>query len=304
MSEYPIGTPGQAWGDAERAAWLAQQTVQRSYPVDVLRPLDKLRTVFDVDQYGTLDYMVGRFPLMALRSRGWDASKPTVLITGGVHGYETSGVHGALRFAATAAQDFVDDFNLAIAPCVSPWAYETINRWNPDAIDPNRSFVSNSPADECAALMRWVAGLGAPIQVHFDLHETTDTDNSEFRPAKAARDGVDPAPWSEIPDGFYLVGRVDRPVPDFLAAVRDAVAAVTHIAPADDSGNIIGVPLEQPGIINYDAVALGLCMGLTGAAFATTTEVYPDSPLVTDEICAQAQVAAVSGGLRFVRARQ
>lgn len=27
-----------------------------------------------------------------------------------------------------------------MAPCVSPRGYQTINRWNPPAIDPNRSF--------------------------------------------------------------------------------------------------------------------------------------------------------------------
>lgn len=298
---YPIGTPGQKWGDAERAAWRARQQIRRAYTDDVLHTLDALRENFDIEPYGALDYAVGRYPLMGLRSRGWSDQKPTVLITGGVHGYETSGVHGALRFALTAAAGFFDDFNFAIAPCVSPWAYETVNRWNPDTVDPNRSFVPDSPAQECVLLMRWVSGLGAPIRVHFDLHETTDTDNSEFRPAKAARDGVEPAPWSVIPDGFYLVGRTDRPAPGFQAAVRDAVAAVTHIAPPDEDGRIIGVRLEQEGVINYDAVSLGLCMGMTDAAFATTTEVYPDSPLVNDQICAQAQVAAISGGLRFVQ---
>jgi hypothetical protein len=30
--------------------------------------------------------------------------------------------------------------NLLVAPCVSPWAYERIQRWNAHAVDPNRSF--------------------------------------------------------------------------------------------------------------------------------------------------------------------
>lgn len=36
--------------------------------------------------------------------------------------------------------------------------------------------------------MAMVAEHG-PILLHIDLHETTDTDESEFRPALAARDG-------------------------------------------------------------------------------------------------------------------
>ncbi|MFT4625163.1 MAG: hypothetical protein ACI8PZ_003829 [Myxococcota bacterium] len=293
---YPIGTPGLPWGPTERAAWLAQQQVRRSYAEEVLAKLPALRERFEVVQYGTLPYAPDPYPLFGLRSRGWSPGRPKALITGGVHGYETSGVQGALRFAEAAAQRYAGQVDLAIAPCISPWGYETINRWNPHAIDPNRSFVADSPAAECRALMAWVASLPDAFDLHIDLHETTDTDNSEFRPAKAARDGTDTFE-SDIPDGFYLVGRTDRPVPAFQAAIRDNVAQVTHIAAADAHGRIIGVPLEQEGIINYDAVALGLCMGLTDAAYTTTTEVYPDSPSASPEQCIRAQVAAITGAL-------
>ena len=37
--------------------------------------------------------------------------------------------------------------------------------------------------------MACVATHAARADLHVDLHETTDTDNSEFGPAKAARDG-------------------------------------------------------------------------------------------------------------------
>ncbi len=293
---YPIGTPGQPWTPADRLAWRAGQTRRRSYADEVLSRIDALRPHLDVIQYGTLDHPGGPFPLFGLRSRDPSPDRPTALITGGVHGYETSGVQGALRFAEQAAA-WADRIDVAIAPCVSPWAYEVIHRWNPDAIDPNRNFVADSPAEECRALMRWVETLG-DVLVHIDLHETTDSDNSEFRPAKAARDGVEQTVWS-IPDGFYLVGRTDRPVPAFQAAVRDRVAQVTHIADADPDGRLIGMPLQQHGIIEYDGVDLGLCMGLTDAEYNTTTEVYPDSPRVDDEACVLAQVAAVKGALAF-----
>ncbi|WP_291830550.1 hypothetical protein [Marinobacter sp.] len=36
--------------------------------------------------------------------------------------------------------------------------------------------------------MHLVASLDEPILVHVDLHETTDTDETEFRPALAAID--------------------------------------------------------------------------------------------------------------------
>jgi hypothetical protein len=53
---YPIGTPGQPWGDAERAQWRARQQRRRSYHDDVVAALERLDDSFDVIQYGQLDY--------------------------------------------------------------------------------------------------------------------------------------------------------------------------------------------------------------------------------------------------------
>ncbi|RDZ28172.1 M14 family metallopeptidase [Lysobacter silvisoli] len=298
---YPIGTPGQAWGAAERAQWLASQRRQRSYADDVLSRIDGLRERFDVQQYGELDYAPERFPLYAIRSRGWRDDLPTVLVTGGVHGYETSGVHGALQFVDRHAADYEGRVNLLVAPCVSPWAYERIHRWNPGALDPNRSFREGSPAPESAALMALVAPLLGRFLVHIDLHETTDSDESEFRPALAARDGK-PFEPGEIPDGFYLVDDTDNPQPAFQQAVIAAVERVTHIAPADARGEIIGSPVVAHGVIHYPMRKLGLCAGITGARYTTTTEVYPDSPRATPEQCNAAQAAAVCAAIDFALA--
>lgn len=37
--------------------------------------------------------------------------------------------------------------------------------------------------------MKYVFSLGSLVLMHIDLHETTDTDDSEFRPALAVREG-------------------------------------------------------------------------------------------------------------------
>ena len=297
---YPIGTPGQKWGPDEVAAWRAAQEPQRSYE-EVIRLIDSLRARFDVSEYGCLDYDLESYPLFAIRSREWRDGLPVVLVTGGVHGYETSGVLGALQFVDQRAADYAGRINLIVAPCVSPWAYERINRWNAEAIDPNRSFRKQSPAQESAALMQLVAPLGDRIRLHIDLHETTDTDESEFRPALAARDGLAYEP-GEIPDGFYTVGDTENPQSEFQQAVIAAVAKVTHIAPADGNGEIIGSPVVAPGIIEYPFKRLGLCAGITNARYTTTTEVYPDSPRATPEQCNAAQVAAVVGAIDFMLA--
>ena len=296
---YPIGTPGEKWDKAEEAAWLSAQTIKRSYAEEVVLKLEALKSRFDLEQYGALTHSPGLYPLYVVKSRQWNPNRASILITGGVHGYETSGVQGAIRFLETAARNYAGQFNFMVAPCVSPWGYETINRWNPHAIDPNRSFSTDSPSEEAAALMQYLESCSLEFAAHFDLHETTDTDNTEFRPALAARDAVTHDNW-DIPDGFYLVGDAEKSTADFQTAVIKSVEKVTHIAPPASDGKIIGEPLEQWGVINYAAKALGLCMGVTNANYVGTTEVYPDSPEVDGENCIVAQVAAVTGGLDYL----
>ncbi|MHC1481430.1 M14 family metallopeptidase [Frateuria aurantia] len=293
---YPIGTPGQPWGVEEKAQWRAAQRRQRSYHDEVVRELDGLRADFDVSEYGRLNYGDEAYPLYAVRSRHVDTGLPTVLVTGGVHGYETSGVHGALQFLRDHALGYAGRVNLLVVPCVSPWGYERIQRWNPEAIDPNRSFRADSPAGESAALWDLAATVRSRCLMHIDLHETTDTDDSEFRPALAARDGK-PLPAGGIPDGFYLVADSEHPQPAFQQAIIAAVARVTHIAPPDADGMIIGSPVTSEGVIEYPVKPLGLCAGITDAAFVTTTEVYPDSPRATPQQCNDAQVAAVCAAI-------
>lgn len=295
---YPIGTRGEKWGVNEVSLWRGRQQKQRSYQ-DVLDLIQPLEHLFQIDHYGTLNYDGEAFPLLGLRSRHWNEQRPAILVTGGVHGYETSGVLGALQFARDYGSRYLDQVNLLIAPCISPWAFERIQRWNWQAIDPNRSFVEHSPAPESAALMAWVSPFAPQILAHIDLHETTDTDESEFRPALAARNGQEFEPGL-IPDGFYLVDDTDAPEPEFQAAIIQAVANVTHIAPADAEGKIIGSTVWAPGVIRYPFKALGLCAGMTEAKYKTTTEVYPDSPSANPAQCNAAQVQAVCAAIEFV----
>ncbi|UJF20041.1 M14 family metallocarboxypeptidase [Vibrio sp. SS-MA-C1-2] len=300
QTTYLIGTPGQVWQDKEKQQWLAQTTIKRSYLQEVVTKITALADKLDVQQHGALSYSPEKYPLFVIKSKNWDNNKPTVLITGGVHGYETSGVHGALLFLNDEINNYLADFNFIAIPCVSPWGYEVINRWNPQAIDPNRSFYDNTPSEESAAVMELVKQhQNANFIAHIDLHETTDTDESEFRPALAARDGIEYVAGS-IPDGFYGVGDTENPQHDFQTAIIDEVRQVTHIAPADAEGEIIGSAITQEGVINYPLKALSLCASVTDATYTCTTEVYPDSPKVTDDECNQAQVAALRGALNYI----
>ena len=301
---YPIGSAGSPWGVHERAAWFTHaNTIHRSYKEEVLAKLTSLKSTFDVEQYGALEHDPERYPLFCVKTRDWDASKPSVLITGGVHGYEKSGVQGALLFLQTEAQHYSARFNICVCPCVCPWGYETIQRWTGKAEDPNRHFVASSDCEETTALMDLVQSLGvAQWTMHIDLHETTDSDLHEFRPAKASRDGL-PLPEEIIPDGFYLIGcecdetSVER---RWLSAIIEGVRTVTHIAPPDADGNLVGEPEVEPGIILTPSAGRSRC--LTNARFCATTEVYPDSKshAVTEEESNRAQRAAATAGLDFI----
>lgn len=302
---YPIGTHGTPWGEAERVAWKAQTKIQRSYQEEVLDKLDEMKETMVVEQYGSLPHDPDRYPLFAVKTHDWQADKPHILVTGGVHGYETSGVQGALRFLQTKAQDYAKHFNIVVAPCVSPWAYERIQRWQADSEDPNRSFQRENQTDESKAIMNYLDQLNVPRWTcHVDLHETTDTDATEFRPARQAKAGLTYTP-SGIPDGFYLVGDSTNPQLEFQQAIIDSVRKVTHIAPPDNAqkNTIIGEPVVQEGVILVPTQELGLCGGVTGGLYTATTEVYPDSR-ATDEICNQAQVAAVVGALDYILSQQ
>ena len=149
--------------------------------------------------------------------------------------------------------------------------------------------------------MELVSAQNKPFLLHIDLHETTDSDETEFRPALAARDGTIYEP-DAVPDGFYLVDDSENPQPAFQESIISAVEHITHIAPPDDKGLIIGSPVVGHGVIEYPQAKYAMCGAVTDARFRTTTEVYPDSERATPEQCNEAQVTAVCAALDFALA--
>lgn len=300
-SSAAAAAPAEPWGAAERRAWRDRQRVHRRYADDVLAPLLALTPRYEAVPFGELAVGLERFELLALRNGPWCPSRPGVLVTGGVHGYETSGVTGALRFLQDCADTLCREVNLLVVPCVSPWSYERVQRWNADAADPNRAFRPGTTVREVAALQRLVGLWAGQFTLHIDLHETTDTDETEFRPALAARDGK-PFEPGQIPDGFYVVDDAGNPQPALQQAIVEAVSRVTHIAEPDARGCLIGCPMVAPGVIHYPVKDWGLCTALTGARYTSITEVYPDSPRTSPEQCVEAQVAAIRAAVAFVSA--
>ena len=92
-----IGVPGKKWGSTEVKKWRSERRKQRSYEKEVVEVVERVRSaqsgIFDVFEYGKLKYEECgvEHPLFAIKTKPWDDEKPSVLVTGGVHGYETSG---------------------------------------------------------------------------------------------------------------------------------------------------------------------------------------------------------------------
>lgn len=281
--------------------------MKRSYHDDVLVRLEALRkSGADVESYGNLTLNPEKFPLFAVRV-GRSPSLPTVLITGGVHGYETSGVKGALLFLEKHAAKYSDRLNFVIAPCISPWSYETINRLDPVMENPNREFKADGKAEESRFLMTYLSTLGVEFTAHIDLHETTNSDRV-FLPEEYAKNGLSlEAKDIDIPDGFYLIGVKGHLQPELEKAMIESVRKVTHIAKPDDRGMILDIPLSSEGVVH--GTIPGLCAELTTAKSrwgAFTTEMYPDSPRYqgmtpaqVETLCSEAQVACVRGALDY-----
>ena len=121
------------WGPEERAAWFADQEVVRNYKSDVVRRLEALQNInsqtahkmFKIEQYGALTHNPDAFPLYRVTvGKWWSMLNPSILITGGVHGYEKGGVDAALAFLETKAEKLSEKFNILVYPCISPQAYE------------------------------------------------------------------------------------------------------------------------------------------------------------------------------------
>lgn len=304
---YPVGTPGKPWGDAEKKEWLSKQTKIRDYFGEIISPFMRL-DFLEIFQYGELDYRPygsALFPLFAGRSKNWNPDLPFVLISSGNHGYELT-FSGHLLFLKTHWKEFEGKVNFLCLPCLSPWGFEMDHRWTPLAVDPNRTYIPSKPgSDEAKFAMALTAEYEKKCKgllIHFDLHETTLTDNTIFTPTKIARDGIENQKWEVIPPGFYLVECDYNAQPAFQKACIDAVRKVTKISPPDEKGEIIGEKITQDGVITIPGRTWGLCGSFSNAPYSTTTEVFPDAPGCSREECDRAQCECIVGGLRYALA--
>ena len=294
-----MGEAGAAWGPAEKEAWWNRQTIQRSYADDVLSRLNALPSdKFSLEQYGALSADPAKYPLMRVLSKPWKDNNPTILVTGGVHGYEPSGITGALRFLEEVAPQFADKINFVVYPCVSPLGYEINHRWNRNADDPNRNFHPGGNAEEARQLMTSVESLQKHFRAAVDLHETNNRDK-ELTLERRARDGQQPEPDDTyIPEGFYLVVADKADV----ALGREVIEAVRKVTPICIDKEVLGYPSDGGIIVIDDLHTLCQDFARLHSDVAMTTEIYPDK--CSEREAEDAQLATIRTAIDFALRRQ
>lgn len=243
-------------------------------------------------------------PLLCVTRNEAGLTSPTMVITGGVHGYELSGIEAAVQFLETEAPRYRDTFNFVVFPCVSPWAYEHNHRWTSNAQDPNREFKEDSLAEESSFLMQKIDDLGISFKGAIDLHETPDMD-IELRQQRADRFGTPLSPdWQIIPQGFYvMVSKTGDDQNDLLQAgyAKSIIEQVRKVSPIAPEPTVIGHKNHR-GYTQSPPVHGTLRHYMNErAAYMAVSEVYPDHPDMGANRAVKAQLAAIDGALNFLK---
>lgn len=316
------------WKEADKLAWLSKQTFQRSYSQQVLSRIEKLKQAggnIKIQSYGNLnlqnrDQLVidgatlsseeykTRYPLYYAEVGDITDGKPNIIITGGTHGYEESGVYGALEFLEKDVANYSDQFNFIVFPCLSPFAYEVNQRWTHNAWDVNRSFDRTKPYVPEAQLVMDVLDkahnkAGRDFAAAVDLHETPDRDKT-MMPPQYQRYGITmTADDILIPNGYYLISNVANKDPDMATSIIEAVSKVTPIAPDPEihgEKNENGVVTSKGDSPTHQGLNQAYMKTISENSF--TTEIYPEihpEPRGSQEAIA-AQRATIEGILNYL----
>jgi hypothetical protein len=124
-----------------------------------------------VEQIARVSYGGASWPILCVRSARWDATRPTVLISGGVHGDEPAGVHAALAFLADGQREFNDVLQFVVFPCVNPSGFDADTLETQSGANLNRLFGTGSAQPEVRAIEDWLRVHGRHFRMTFDLHE-------------------------------------------------------------------------------------------------------------------------------------
>ena len=165
----PLGAPlaaQQLRTGAEQAQW--QRTTSHEelldFLFDVQARTDRMRIVplATTAEGRMMPLVILGAPPMTTPGSAWLSGKPTLYITGSVHGGERSGTEGALQFIRELTigrhQDLLQRVNVLIIPSLNPDGAEAGRRTNSLGYDMNRDFIALESPEISAAqqvLLEW-----------------------------------------------------------------------------------------------------------------------------------------------------
>lgn len=131
-----------------------------------------IRHLATTDEGRTMPLVILGAPPVATPATAWFSGKPTLFITGNVHGGERAGREGSLQLirelALGAARPLLDRVNVLIVPTLNPDGAERRSRTNTLGYDMNRDFiVAETP--EISAILEHVLLEWWP-DVYVDVH--------------------------------------------------------------------------------------------------------------------------------------
>ncbi|HEV2159477.1 M14 family metallocarboxypeptidase [Bradyrhizobium sp.] len=124
-----------------------------------------------VEQIARVDYGDENWPILCIRSACWEAARPTMLISGGLHGDEPAGVHAALAFVVSAQREFDADLQFVVFPCLNPSGFDAGTLQTQSGANLNRLFGIGSAQPEVRAVEDWLRTQARRYRMTFDLHE-------------------------------------------------------------------------------------------------------------------------------------
>lgn len=130
------------------------------------------------------------YPVVSARSPSFDSSKPTVLLSAGMHGDEPAGIHAVIRFVTQEMHRYTDRFNFLALPCLNPSGFAAGMHNTESGLNFNDVFGKQSEDAVVRAVEEMLKPIAPTVTLALDLHE----DNSHV-PSE-----------EELPDGHHSEG--------------------------------------------------------------------------------------------------
>ncbi|MBW2971628.1 succinylglutamate desuccinylase/aspartoacylase family protein [Candidatus Woesearchaeota archaeon] len=144
----------------------------RSYRRDVISKLERLPHLCNT--IGRLTNESGAYPLFRVVAAqgGRHNGRKDVLISGGVHGDEPSGVYAVMDFLEHHVWEYLDRFRFFAYPCINPWGFERHLRDNAQGVNINRTFGDTLTSEEGEAVKSSIKQANRRYAITDDMHES------------------------------------------------------------------------------------------------------------------------------------